>query len=214
MQKAAICSSGTSAARVPEHERGDLVGVELVAVPLALDELSGSEHRQGSRTGWPATRRAGRLAAEPAVRRRTDVAELALVDPPGGVAALDVGQEQRVLAGMIGRRRRRIAAVVRGEHEEVSGTQRRKQVGKPPVEVLQAAMEVLRVVSVAPQHVGLHEVREDEPGLDLPEKLLGLRDPFEVRLRQVRLVDVEAGEDVRDLADAVDPRPASRMRLR
>ena len=65
-------------------------------------------------------------------------------------------------------------------------------------------MEVLRVVSVTPEHVGLHEVREDEPGLDLLEELLGLRDPFEVRLRQERLVDVEAREDVRDLADAVD----------
>ena len=61
MQKAAICSSGTLPARVRKHERVDLVGVELVAVPLALDELSGSEHRQGSRKGWPATRRDGAL---------------------------------------------------------------------------------------------------------------------------------------------------------
>src|SRR5436190_21334701 len=64
-------------------------------------------------------------------------------------------------------------------------------------------MEVDRVVPVTPEHVRLDEVREDQPLVDLAHQLLGLHDPVDVRLRRPRAVDVLAGEDVADLADAV-----------
>ena len=64
-------------------------------------------------------------------------------------------------------------------------------------------MEVDRVVPVAPEHVGLDEVDEDESVVDLAQKPLGLLDPVDVRLRRQRLVDVAVREDVADLADAV-----------
>ena len=93
--------------------------------------------------------------------------------------------------------------MVGGEDQQVARPQRLEQVGQPAVEVLQAAVEVLRVVAVAPEHVRLDEVGEDEPVVELAQQLLGLRDPVDVRLRRVRLVDVLPGEDVADLADAV-----------
>ena len=65
-------------------------------------------------------------------------------------------------------------------------------------------MEVDRVVPVAPEHVRLDEVREDESLLQVLEQLLGLRDPFDVGLRRIGLVDVLAGEDVADLPDRMD----------
>ena len=82
------------------------------------------------------------------------------------VPALRVGEQQRVLARVVGRRRRRVAAVVGGEDQQVAGAQRVEQVGQPAVEVLQAAVEVDRVVAVAPEHVGLDEVHEDEALVD------------------------------------------------
>ena len=49
--------------------------------------------------------------------------------------------------------------------------QRLEDVREAPVEVLQAAMEVLGVVSVSPEHVRLHEVHEDEAPVDRLEEL-------------------------------------------
>ena len=91
------------------------------------------------------------------------------------------------------------------QHEEVARLERVEQVRQPPVEVLQAAVEVDRIVAMAPEHVRLDEVGEDETAVvDLAEQPLDRRDPLDVRLGRVRLVDVEAREDVVDLPDAVD----------
>src|SRR5439155_26789675 len=74
-------------------------------------------------------------------------------------------------------------------------------------EVLQAAMEVLRIVSMSPEHVGLDEVREDQSVVELAQELLRLRDPVDVRLCRMRFVDVLARENVADLPDAVHLHP-------
>ena len=126
------------------------------------------------------------------------------MDPAGGVLALDVGEEQRVLARVVRRRRGGVAAVIRGDDQQVAGAKRRKEVGEPTVEVLEATVEVDRVVAVSPEHVGLDEVREHEPRVQLVEQLLGLVDALDVRPRRVRVVDVDAREDVADLADGVN----------
>src|SRR5687768_11126978 len=81
------------------------------------------------------------LAAEPGVDGRPDVGELALVDAPRSVLALDVRQEQRMLAGVVGRGRRRVAAVVGGEDQKVARAERVEEVGQATVEVLQARSE-------------------------------------------------------------------------
>src|SRR3954454_7175718 len=88
----------------------------------------GSVPRRGPRSvlddelTWnPAGRR---LAAEPAVDRGTDIGELALVDASARVLPFDIGKQERVLARMVRGRRRRIAAVVRGEDEEILRPQR------------------------------------------------------------------------------------------
>ena len=166
---------------------------------------SSSRGQDRSTIGAPGMPLPGGAPAEPRVDGRADVGELAvLVDAARRVAALDVGEQQRVLARVVGRRRRRVAAVVRGEDEQVVRPQRVEQVGQPAVEVLEAAVEVHRVVAVAPERVGLDEVREDQPVVDRPQQLLGLLDALDVRLRRELLVDVLVGEDVADLADAVD----------
>ena len=126
-----------------------------------------------------------------------------LVHVPCGVPSRRVREQQRVLPRVVGRRRRRVAAVVGGDDQQVARPERLEDVLEPPVEVLQAAVEVDRVVAVAPEHVGLDEIHEDEAAVDLLQQLDGLVDPVDVRLRRERLVDVAAGEDVADLADAV-----------
>src|SRR6187401_1441398 len=105
---------------------------------------------------------------------------------------------------MVGRRRRRVAAVIGGEDQEIAVAQGVEQVGKAAVEVLKAAVEVDRVVAMAPEHVRLDEVREDQALVELLEKRLRLLYALDVRLRGMRLVDVLPREDVADLADAVD----------
>ena len=128
---------GHLAARVAERARellGELVRRRARArsarSPLrGVDQLGGdrdrrppSQARHGSTIGSAGDAAlAGRLAAEPGVHRRADVGELAvLVDPPGGVRARRVGEQQRVLARVVGRRRRRVAAVVGGDDQQVA----------------------------------------------------------------------------------------------
>ena len=60
------------------------------------------------------------------------------------------------------------------------------------------------VVAVAPEHVGLDQVREDEAPRRGPSQQLGRdRDPLRVRRRSASRCRCPAGEDVADLADAV-----------
>ena len=116
-----------------------------------------------SMIGEPGAPFPGCFAPSQADDRRADVAELAvLVDAPGRVAPGRVGEQQRVLARVVARRRRRVAAVVRRDDQQVALAQRLEDVRQAAVEVLQAAMEVDGVVAVAPELVGLDEVREDE----------------------------------------------------
>ena len=90
------------------------------------------------------------------------------------------------------------------DDEKIASLQRLEDVREPPVEVLEAAVEVHRVVAVAPEHVRLDEVHEDEPLVDVLQELDRAVDAVDVRLRRKRVVDVAAGEDVRDLPHAVD----------
>ena len=85
----------------------------------------------------PGRRLPGRLAAKPGVHRCADVGELALlVDATCRVPPCCVGEQERVLARVVGRLGRRVAAVVGGEDEEVAGVQRLENVGQAAVEVL------------------------------------------------------------------------------
>src|SRR5215211_7086930 len=93
----------------------------------------------------------GRLPAEPAVDGRSDIGELTLVDPARGVLAGDIGEQKGVLAGMVRRQGRGIAPVIRGEDEEVTRPKGGEEVGQPPIEILQAAMEVHGIVAVTPE---------------------------------------------------------------
>ena len=123
----------------------------------------------------PGAPAAGCLPPEPRVDGRADVRELAvLVHLARGIAPGSVGEQQGVLARVVGRRGRRIAAVVGREDQEVALPQRVEDVGQPPIEVLQAAMEVDRVVAVAPEHVGLDEVDEDESSTDSRSSIVRL----------------------------------------
>ena len=102
--------------------------LELPADALDLRQLRHPPRlrRHDGLPGNPARRR---LAAEPGVHGGADVRELALVDLSGCVPSLDVGEQQRVLAGVVRRRRRRVAAVVRRDDQQVSRPERVEQVG-------------------------------------------------------------------------------------
>src|SRR6266498_670402 len=104
---------------------------------------------------------------------------------------------------MVSRGRRRVATVIRRQDEDIAGSQRVEQIREAAIEVLQATVEVDGVVAVPPEHVGLDEVDEDEPFVELAQQPLRLPDAFDIRLRRMRFVDVAAGEDVADLADTV-----------
>ena len=147
--------------------------------------------------------RPGGLPPSHAFTVRADVGELALVHGTLRVAAGRVGEQERVLARVVGGRRRRVAAMVGRDDQQVAGPQRLEDLLEPPVEVLEAAMEVDRVVAVAPELVGLDEVHEHEPVVELLQQLDRLVDPVHVGLGRKRLVDVAAGEDVADLAHPV-----------
>ena len=72
------------------------------------------------------------------------------------------------------------------------------------IEILQATVEVDRIVAMSPEHVRLDEIDEDETLVQTAEEPLCHLDAIDVRLGRLRLVDVLPGEDVADLADAVD----------
>ena len=74
-----------------------------------------------------------------------------------------------MLARVVGRGRGRVTAVVRREDQEIAVAQDVEQIGQPAVEVLQAAVEVERVVAMAPEHVRLDEVHEDQSLVELAQ---------------------------------------------
>ncbi len=206
---------GHVTSRVAEDEVRDLAVGELLAVALPFDQIGGAAHafrvRGGrSRAVIQLDEAAGkalsrRLPPEPGVHRGAHIGELALlVDPPRCVAPGCIRKEQGVLARVVGRRCRRIAAVVGGEDQQVARMQRLEDVRESTVEVLETAVEVHRVVPVAPEHVRLHEVDEHEATFDRLEELDRPVDAVDVGLRREGLVDVTAGEDVADLPHAVD----------
>ena len=110
--------------------------------------------------------------------------------------------QQPVLARVIRGRRRRIAAVVRGQHQQVVRAEGGAQGRDRGVDLLQAAVEAHGVVAMAVGHVGLDEIDEREPVGAVARQRDRARQAVGVRARRVRLVDVLPGEDVADLADA------------
>ena len=203
---------------VGEDELAQLVARELLPVALALDQLGRENASLGGRAahdstiGWPGMRRPGAFPPSQAFTVAPTSANSPSWTRPAAFLPSDVGEEEGVLARVVGRSGRRVTAVIGREDQEVAGAQGVEQVGQPPVEVLEAAMEVLRVVPVAPEHVRLDQVREDESVVQRPKQLLGLDDALGVRLGRMRLVDVDAGEDVADLPDAVHLRACLRAR--
>ena len=120
------------------------------------------------------------------------------------VLAGEGGQQRRVLARVVGVRRARVHAVVGGEHEQVVVAQQAQPLADRGVDLAQRAVEALDVVAVAVDLVGLHEVGEDEAGVELAQQLADGRDAALVRGPRVVLVDAHAGEEVAHLAHGVD----------
>ena len=68
-----------------------------------------------------------------------------------------------MLAGVVGRGCRRVATVVGCQHQQVARLERIQEIRKPAVEILEAVMEVDRVVATPPEHVRLDEVQKTRP---------------------------------------------------
>src|SRR3954447_26085813 len=145
---------------------------------------------------------AGRAAGEPLERARADVGERAVVAAP--VVRAEDGEQRRVLAGVVAVRRGRVHAVVGGEDQQVTRTEAVVEpLGDRLVDLAERLGEPADVVAVAVDLVGLDEVREDQPGVELVQELRRRGEPLLVGRRHVLAVDADAGEQVADLAHAV-----------
>ena len=205
MRNAAASASETSPAVYAAHERLDLVGRQRLPVALARhdDARIVDAHANPIRSAKLATVEPLDLDTQEMGDRVPQIAER--VPCPDLVRA--AGQSRREQRGplprVVGRRRRRIAAVVAGDEQDPA-VERSDQVGQPPVERLDRLRVTGGVVAMPVLRVEVHEVREDERRrrpLEVVERQL---DPVVVRVRVPALRDALTGEDVADLPDAVD----------
>ncbi len=115
------------------------------------------------------------------------------------------GQQRRVLARVVRAGRRRVAAVVGGEDEQVAaGIQALEPARHRAVDGPQGAVEARRVVAVAVDLVRLDEVDEREPVLEPVHQGIRRGDRLGVGRRRVLAADPHPGEHLPDLADRVD----------
>jgi hypothetical protein len=134
--------------------------------------------------------------------RGAHVGERAVVAAP---AVPGEGGEQRdVLARVVEPGGRRVAAVVRRQHQQVA--LRIEPLEPAPhrrVDALQRAVEPLDVLAVPEELVGLDEVHEHEAVVELADQGVGRGDGVGVARSRVLRVDPHPGEDLADLADRV-----------
>ena len=125
------------------------------------------------------------------------VAEAAGVPQGGGE-----GEQGDVLAGVIGGSRGRVAAMVGGDEQQISGAEGSKEIGDPEIDGFEGLRVAFRVVPVAVKHVEIDEIDENEAvgmileGVEGPLHALGVGFGF------VGGGDPAIEEDVGDLADA------------
>src|SRR3954454_14787672 len=145
---------------------------------------------------------AGRAAGEPLERAPAGVGERAVV--ASAVVRAEDGEQRRILAGVVAVRRGGVDAVVGGEDQEVAGPEAVVEpLGDRLVDLAERLGEPADVVAVAVDLVGLDEVREDQPGVELVQELRRRGEPLLVGRRRVLAIDADAGEQVADLAHAV-----------
>ena len=163
-------------ARVAEHELGDLVAGRAPRRRACARSAPRARITALARSAGRESRRGGAFPPSQA----STVAPTSANSPPRGSGRRRCGPATYASRSAYSREWSVDGVVGSQPWSEVrtsrsSVAQRVEQVGQPPVEVLEAAVEVLRVVPVAPEHVGLDEVHEDEALVDSPEQLLGLR---------------------------------------
>ena len=107
---------------------------------------------------------------------------------------------------------RRVDPVVGRQHEEVVGPQAMSH--RPTAASISvSARAATGVVAVAVELVGLDEVREHQPGVELVDQVPCRREGLRVRRAAVGDVDADPGEEVADLADGVDRDPGRLQRV-
>ena len=193
--------SGARPARIEDLDRDDRppprCGRELAADRLDLGKLRHPVYMNGA---------PGQLAvvASPASQRST----LAPTSASGPSWRRPPWPAKRASSGACSRvwsvvRRRRVAAVVGGQDQQVIRPQQRQPARDARVDPSQRAGEALEVLAVAVDLIGLDQVREHEPGSSSPISSVVARAP---RVGRARMLDVDpdAGEQLPDLADRVD----------
>ena len=147
----------------------------------------------------------GVTAGDPAHHAGADVGQRAIVAAPA--VAFKPRQQGRVLARVIGVVGRRVDAVVGGEDEQVVVAQQCQPVRHRTVDRTQRCGKPIDVMAVAVELVGLHQVDEHEPVVQLAQQRGGRLDPLDVGRARVLDVDTDPGEQITDLADAVNRHP-------
>jgi hypothetical protein len=113
-------------------------------------------------------------------------------------------EQGRVLAGVVGARRRGIAAVIGGQDEHIVPPEQAQPAGERRVDLTQRVVEALDIVPVSIDLVGLDQVGEDEAARQRLEQVRRLRDRASVRGARMLDVNADAREQLADLADRVD----------
>ena len=202
---------GHVAARVAEDELGELVGPSSLAVALALDQLGRPDHRSLTAddrlaAGGPASAPGRRARRSPSRRRRRTRRPRARArrrSGPATYASSSACSREWSVDGVVGsqpwsevrikqvarRAARRAGRAAGGRSPAGSGGSSPGRCGGP---------------RACPSRRGSR--RRARRRSRAAARSVAL-DPVDVRLRRERLVDVAAGEDVGDLADAVDRLP-------
>ena len=97
--------------------------------------------------------------------------------------------------------------MVGGHEQAIAGPEKLEYGGQCRVHRGEPGREALHVVAVAPGHVEVHQVREDESFAAAPQQVDYHRQVLVVRGHLDLFADTSAGEDLIDLADSGDLHP-------
>src|ERR1039458_3646649 len=163
--------SATSTGASGADQRGSRIASAVIVVPTS----SGSSCRRtvstsgSSGIGDERTARQGCSSpGQPVEHAGTDVSQRPVV--AASTVSWNAGEQRRVLAGVVGVGGSRVTTVVGGDDEQVFFTGSAQPVRERVIDQLQCPVKARRVLAVAVDLVGLDQVGEHEPTVELADQ--------------------------------------------